>query len=280
MALTSEIRDKKILSMYPVSGGDINSAFQLTLVDGTQLFMKRNSLPFFELEAKGLEAIRNTKTIRVPKVIEAGNDGEYYLLLEWIEPGLRVSGFWETFGHELAAMHRAPGFSSFGWTSDNYIGARPQINTQSDKWIPFFRDYRLTPQFKSAQHYFDASDWKRITRLLDHLDEYLSEPSRPSLLHGDLWSGNYITGSDGKAWLIDPAVYVGHAETDLAMTELFGGFHPRFYAAYKEANPLQPGYEERRDLYNLYHLLNHLNLFGIGYLGSVREVLRKYCKHI
>ena len=102
------------------------------------------------------------------------------------------------------------------------------------------------------------------------------EPPRPSLLHGDLWSGNFITGSDGQAWLIDPAVYVGHAEADLAMTELFGGFHPRFYAAYREVNPLQPGYELRRDLYNLYHLLNHLNLFGRGYLLSVLRILNRY----
>ena len=144
-------------------------------------------------------------------------------------------------------MHRAPGFSSFGWTSDNYIGAGKQINTQSDKWVPFFRDYRLAPQFKSAQHYFDASDWKRITRLLDHLDKYLSEPHHPSLLHGDLWSGNFITGSDGRAWLIDQAVYVGHAEADLAMTELFGGFTSLFYDAYNEVNKIDKSYHDRRD---------------------------------
>ena len=109
-----------------------------------------------------------------------------------------------------------------------------------------------------------------------NLDRYLVEPEKPSLVHGDLWSGNFITGSDGQAWLIDPAVYVGHAEADLAMTELFGGFHPRFYAAYREVNPLQPGYEQRRDLYNLYHLLNHLNLFGRGYLSSVLRILSRY----
>ena len=174
-------------------------------------------------------------------------------------------------------MHRAPGFSSFGWTSDNYIGAGKQINTQSDKWVPFFRDYRLAPQFKSAQHYFDASDWKRITRLLDHLDKYLSEPHHPSLLHGDLWSGNFITGSDGRAWLIDPAVYVGHAEADLAMTELFGGFTSLFYDAYNEVNKIDKSYHDHRDLYNLYHLLNHLNMFGVGYLREVKRILMRYC---
>ena len=113
--------------------------------------------------------------------------------------------------------------------------------------------------------------------MMDHLEDYLPEPAFPSLLHGDLWNGNYLVGNDGEACLIDPAVYVGHAEADLAMTELFGGFPQRFYVAYNEANPVDPGYRERRDLYNLYHLLNHLNLFGGGYLGSVREILRAFC---
>ena len=117
---------------------------------------------------------------------------------------------------------------------------------------------------------------KRITRLLDRLEDFLVEPAHPFLLHGDLWSGNYITGNDGQAWLIDPAVYVGHAEADLAMTELFGGFAPAFYSAYGQVNPLQPGYEQRRDLYNLYHLLNHLNLFGGGYLSAVLRILNRY----
>ena len=274
--MISEIHGKKIHSMFPVSGGDINRAYQLTLTDGTQLFMKRNGHPFFELEAEGLEAIRNTNTIRVPQVIDVGKDGEYYLLLEWIEASPRSPDFWETFGHELAAMHRAPGFSLFGWKSDNYIGAGKQKNTQNSKWIPFFRDCRLVPQFKSAQHYFDSVDRKHITQLLDHLDEYLSEPQHPSLLHGDLWSGNFITGPDGKAWLIDPAVYVGHAEADLAMTELFGGFNSRFYGAYNEVNRIDKSYHDRRDLYNLYHLLNHLNLFGVGYLSEVKRILMRY----
>ena len=173
-------------------------------------------------------------------------------------------------------MHRAPGFSLFGWKSDNYIGAGKQKNTQNSKWIPFFRDCRLAPQFKSAQHYFDSVDRKHIARLLDHLDEYLSEPQHPSLLHGDLWSGNFITGPDGKAWLIDPAVYVGHAEADLAMTKLFGGFNSRFYGAYNEVNRIDKSYHDRRDLYNLYHLLNHLNLFGVGYLSEVKRILMRY----
>lgn len=274
----NEIQGKPIVSLSPVSGGDINRAFQVALRDGTHLFMKRNSRPFFSAEADGLEAIRATHTIRVPEVIATGKDGEYYLLLEWVEAAPKNRDFWESFGHELAAMHLSPTPTAFGWTSDNYIGAAPQKNTPHDQWVPFFRDCRLTPQFEGARHWFHDDDRKKIQHLLDHLDQYLAEPARPSLLHGDLWSGNFTTGPDGKAWLIDPAVYVGHAEADLAMTELFGGFHPRFYSAYREVNPIQPGYKERRDLYNLYHLLNHLNLFGAGYLGEVRRILKHYCK--
>ena len=269
-----------VLHSIPVSGGDINDAYKLILTDGRQVFMKANrsvGLSFFQAEAEGLEAVRATGTIGTPKVIAVGKDQQYgaFLLLEWVEAAPKVYGFWETFGRNLARMHQAPA-SHFGWEKDNYIGASPQINTQHDSWIAFYRDCRLSPQFKRAQHYFDAAMWKRITRLLDHLNDFLVEPAHPSLLHGDLWSGNFITGNDGQAWLIDPAVYVGHAEADLAMTELFGGFHPDFYSAYREVSPLQPGYEQRRDLYNLYHLLNHLNLFGGGYLSAVLRILNRY----
>lgn len=265
----------------PVSGGDINDAFRLTLTDGTRVFMKANRTEkraFFQAEADGLSAISDTKAIRVPQFYSHGTDDHYgiFLLLEWVEAAPQAHDFWETFGRSLAEMHKAGTTAHFGWRRDNYIGTSPQKNTGHDSWIAFYRDCRLVPQFRNAQHYFDGATHRRITRLLDHLDDYLLEPSQPSLLHGDLWSGNYIAGPDGQAWLIDPAVYVGHAEADLAMTELFGGFHPRFYTAYLETNPLQPGYEHRRDLYNLYHLLNHLNLFGPGYLLAVLRILNDY----
>ena len=262
----------------PVLGGDINDAFHLTLTDRTRVFMKANrsaSPAFFRAEADGLRAISATNAIRVPRVIGTGQDDRFgaFLLLEWVEPARQKPDYWEAFGHELADMHNAKA-ARFGWDSDNYIGAGNQINTRRDSWVEFFRDCRLAPQFQKAMHCFDAADRRRITRLLDHLDTCLTEPAHPSLLHGDLWSGNFITGSDGHAWLIDPAVYVGHAEADLAMTELFGGFHSAFYGAYREVNPIEPGYGQRRDLYNLYHLLNHLNLFGNSYLGSVLNVVR------
>jgi len=277
----NEILGAPLRSTTPVSGGDINDAYKLTLTDGRQVFMKANrsaDLSVFQAEAEGLEAIRATDTIGVPQVIAVGKDQQYgaFLLLEWVEAAPKAHGFWETFGRSLARMNQAPA-SRFGWGKDNYIGASPQINTPHENWIAFYRDCRLSPQIKRAQRYFDPSMRKRITRLLDHLEDHLVEPPHPSLLHGDLWSGNFITGNDGQAWLIDPAVYVGHAEADLAMTELFGGFAPAFYSAYREVNPLQPGYEQRRDLYNLYHLLNHLNLFGRGYLSSVLKILNRYC---
>lgn len=269
-----------VLRSIPVSGGDINDAYKLNLSDGRQIFMKVNrssGSSFFQAEADGLEAIRATDAIGVPQVIAVGKDQQYgaFLLLEWVEAAPKAHGFWETFGRSLARMHRVPA-DHFGWEKDNYIGASPQINTQHDSWIAFYRDCRLAPQFRRADHYFEPATWKRISRLLDRLEDYLVEPIHPSLLHGDLWSGNYITGNDGQAWLIDPAVYLGHAEADLAMTELFGGFHPDFYSAYREVSPLQPGYEQRRDLYNLYHLLNHLNLFGGGYLSAVLRILNRY----
>ena len=166
----------------------------------------------------------------------------------------------------------------YGFKNDNYIGASKQINKPKSSWITFFRECRLEPQFKMAERYFDNGFIRDAINLMEKLDKILIEPIKPSLLHGDLWSGNIMTGSNGKAMLIDPAVYVGHAEADFAMTELFGSLPRAFYKAYEEVNPLQPGYKERRDLYNLYHLLNHLNLFGSSYLFSVIQSVKRYVR--
>lgn len=275
----------KIESANRISGGDINEAYGLTLSDGKCIFMKANTkknFTFFTAEATGLAAIARTKTIGTPQVLGIGTDeergGYSFLLLEFISCKNRSKNYWEDFARQLSDMHKAEtaGLVSdgkYGFDSDNYIGRHGQINTGYDSWIEFFRDCRLEPQFQDAARYFDREDRKRIACFLDHLDEILVEPERPSLLHGDLWGGNVIAGNDGRAWLIDPAVYVGHAEADLAMTELFGGFSPAFYDAYKETAPLQPGYERRRDVYNLYHLLNHLNLFGRMYLSEVKHIV-------
>ena len=161
----------------------------------------------------------------------------------------------------------------YGFVADNYIGAAIQINTPKKSWVEFFRECRLLPQLRMADRYLDAGLRRKADRLLAHLDRYLREPEFPSLVHGDLWGGNVLCGSDGRAWLIDPAAYVGDFETDLAMTELFGRFPPAFYRAYQEENPVDGEYQERKPIYQLYHLLNHLNLFGRSYLGSVEAIL-------
>ena len=271
-----------------ISGGDINNAYSLTLENGLRLFLKINAienLSFFSTEVEGLSAIASTGAIRTPRILGYGTDNDRpkcsFLLMEFVMSKGRRADYWETFGRQLAAMHQAPAGQfvpggSFGFSHDNYIGATKQDNSAHASWVAFFRDCRLAPQFSRASHHFPAKDKKRANWLLDHLDRFLVEPERPSLLHGDLWSGNFVTGRDGAAWLIDPAAYVGHAEADLAMTELFGRLPYPFYGAYQEAAPLQPGYRDRRDLYNLYHLLNHLNLFGEDYLPAVQRILRKY----
>ncbi len=277
----------QIQRIQSISGGDINDAFGLSLSDGNSIFMKSNAmgnLAYFTAEMQGLSAIAHTGTIQTPRILACGTDEERncsFLLLEQIHAGKRVGDYWETLGHQLAELHKSSTKEfvldgKYGFLEDNYIGAGEQINTEKDSWVSFFRDCRLEPQFHRATDYFSIEDLKRINRLLDHIGDILIEPEHPSLLHGDLWSGNVMVGEDGKAWLIDPAVYVGHAEADLAMTELFGGFASGMYTAYQEISPLQPGYEDRRDLYNLYHLLNHLNLFGGSYLLSVMRIVNRY----
>ena len=271
-------------------GGDINKAYGLNLNNGKKIFMKANAkqnAAFFTAEAAGLTAIAKTGAIGTPEILCTGTDdgedvGYSFLLLKFIKGGKLQKNYWQELAKNLAAMHKADtsvyfeNGGKFGFFQDNFVGARPQKNTPSESWISFFRDNRLSPQFKAADSYFDENDRSQITKLLDHLEDFMVEPEKPSLLHGDLWSGNVMCGPDGQAMLIDPATYVGHAEADLAMTELFGGFPPEFYEAYREAFALQPGYENRRDLYNLYQLLNHLNLFGPTYLGPVLSIVAEY----
>ena len=280
----------RIVSKRQVYGGDINESYCLSLSDGTAVFLKCNALKnlsFFEAEAKGLEALHETGAIGVPEALGIGTDESKkisFLLMEYLEAAPRVGGYWEIFGRELAALHRTDtsrflstdGNLPFGFGSDNYIGASPQVNTPKENWITFFRECRLFPQIKMAEGYFDSKIRKQCMKLLEHLDSYLTEPEFPSLLHGDLWSGNAVCGPDGKAWILDPAVYVGHFEAELAMTELFGGYPAPFYKAYQEINRIDSGYRDRRDLYNLYHMLNHLNLFGASYLNSVQRILDRY----
>ncbi len=287
--------DVRVAKSFRVPGGDINKSYGIQLSCGNVLFMKaneKNNVDFFVKEANGLKAIASTKAVSTPKVLALGTDdgeevGYSFLLLDFVELGNLDKCFWERFAENLAKMHKADSsfyipqedFSKglvFGFYEDNYIGRTKQINTAKSTWLEFFRENRLVPQFKMAEKYFSKEDFSLSDKLLDKLDCFLVEPEKPSLLHGDLWAGNVMCDTRGQGVLVDPACYVGHPEADIAMTELFGGFDGRFYGAYKETGLLQPNYGERRDLYNLYHLLNHLNLFGTSYLSAVKSVVKKY----
>ena len=270
-----------------VGGGDINDSRCLCLSNGKKVFVKLNSLAnsgFFDAEETGLAAIASTGAIATPVLLAKGCDTKSkrsFLMMEMIERTRPQSDCWEAFGRDLAAMHKADTSTftcgrRFGFVSSNYIGASSQINTPMDSWIAFFRQCRLEVQFKRAENHFARDFLPKMIRFLDQLDDILTEPPYPSLLHGDMWSGNIMTGPDGWKMLIDPAVYVGHAEADIAMTELFGRLPDSFYASYKSAGYIGEGYEDRRDIYNLYHLLNHLNLFGRSYLREVVGVVERY----
>ncbi len=267
----------------PVGGGCIAQACRVE-TDRGPYFLKWGPSEVartFAAEAAGLQALRAAASpLVIPEVVawaEAQSNCPGYLLLEWIEPGRPGPRFWEHFGEGLARLHRHLG-PRYGFDQDNFIGHTPQENTWEDDWPTFFWRHRIEPQVRWAR---ERSRWERSwDRWLERLEARLPEllPARPpaSILHGDLWSGNFMVTADGRAALIDPAVYYGDRETDLAMTELFGGFDARFYAAYRAAWPLEPGYEERRALYNLYHLINHLNLFGSGYAAGVARTLRRF----
>lgn len=290
MTLNQAIKTKygnniSIISRKAVHGGDINSAHALELSDGSVIFMKSNTRErenLFISELNSLEAMRSTDTVRTPMVMAEGVDEDFsFLLLEYIESGYGSRESFVMLGHGLAAMHQADtsqfvSGGKFGFNSNNYLGSGVQINDPTDSWVDFFRECRLAPLFEQTASYFSTEERKRCDALLERLDRYLTEPEKPSLLHGDLWAGNYMIDSEGNPWLIDPASYVGHAEADLAMTELFGGFNSIFYDAYREAAGIDPGYRERKDIYNLYHLLKHLKLFGSGYLPSAKSVIFRY----
>lgn len=283
--------DTRIISKTGIFGGDINAAWSLYLTGGRRIFAKTNTadkLDMFSKEALGLSALRSTDTIGVPQVLAMGKDEETdtaFLLMEQLESAPKNDDYWEVFGRELAALHQAETESflprdcsscKYGFLTDNYIGSSPQINTPESSWIDFYRVCRLEPQIRIAEETLSSTILRKLIRLLDQLDRFLREPATPSLLHGDLWSGNQLCGPNGKAWILDPAVYVGDFEADLAMTELFGAFPESFYSAYASVNPVEPEFEDRRDLYHLYHMLNHLNLFGEAYLEDVRRIAEKY----
>ncbi len=275
-------RPLRVVSRQSVGGGSINRTSILTLDDQTRVFVKENSGSherLFEAEAAGLEALSAAGGPRVARPLALYHSPSMqYLALEYIPGGSRAHDFWQQFGSATAQLHRHRSQSRYGFDSDNHIGSTPQINTWCDDWLQFFGEHRLGYQLQLARskRLLDSASVAGLQQIIQRLDRYLIEPEHPSLLHGDLWGGNYMVGPDGYAVLIDPAVYFGHREADLAMTELFGGFSAQFYRSYEQTWPLQPGYRDRVELYNLYHLLNHLNLFGGGYAGSVRSIIRRY----
>ncbi len=263
------------LSSREASGGCIHRAWVLE-GDGANWFVKLNdptALSMFEAESDGLVALAGANAFRMPRPLCCGViDGQAYLVLEHLHlrPVAEHVGAIAC-GRALAALHLSRG-AHYGWRRDNFIGATPQINPQSDSWPRFFATARLLPQVRrAATHGRQLQDKGAL--LAEKLPAFfLDYRAQPSLLHGDLWHGNAAMCGDAPA-VFDPAVYFGDRETDLAMTELFGGFPQAFYAAYREAWPLAEGYESRKTLYNLYHVLNHLNLFGAGYLRQAERMI-------
>ena len=259
-----------------VSGGDSCANLICRHPNGESIFVKYMvSAPpnFFESESEGLAYLSQISNVRTPKVFAYGKS---FLVLEYIRPNQHVPDFWEQLGQQLASIHEFTR-DQYGFVNDNYCGRTHQVNTLTESGSEFFAKYRL---LNLAEKAFDGGllaigDLQAIESLCLRLDNIVPY-QQPSLLHGDLWSGNVHVSEVGRPVLIDPAVYFGWAEIDIAMTKLFGGFDHRFYKAYTEARPLEQGWEGRLDLYNLYPLLNHLLLFGQGYLPKVRHVLSTY----
>jgi len=269
----------KVLSARSVSGGCINNAMVVDTDQG-QFFLKWHStIPadMFEKEARGLQLLAEPNILKIPKVIGYGSmDGRHFLVLEYIRSVRQANQFWENFGNALAELHRIS-CDYFGLNHDNYIGRLPQANTPTDNWIDFFIRHRLEAQLLLAieNNLVTADFIKAYRRFYNQLPQILPT-EKPSLLHGDLWSGNFMVGADGYACLIDPAVYYGHREIELAFTMMFGGFDSIFYSAYQGSWPLEPGWQQRFDIYNIYPSMVHANLFGASYLSGVKAVLNKY----
>lgn len=266
----------------PLGGGDINDAYRVALGDGRTVFVKANaraSRAMFPAEARGLRWLAEAQALRVPDVLAVsseGGGGPAFLALEYLEPAPRQPGFDEALGRGLAALHRH-GANRFGLDHDNFIGRLPQSNTPADDWATFYRDRRLSPQLTMADERGLSSRRMRsgFDRLFDRLDGLVGPAEPPARLHGDLWGGNLHVDDRGAPSLIDPAVYGGHREMDLAMMRLFGGFGSAVFEAYDEAHPLADGHEDRVPLYQLYPLMVHVNLFGGGYVGSVERALAR-----
>jgi protein-ribulosamine 3-kinase len=273
-ALEQSGKNADALDLHLVSGGCIHQSFRVE-ANGGRFFLKLNQpevADAFTAEADGLQALRAAGA-RAPEPLGHGHTGDHaFLLLEYLDLG-DPNNAMRALGAALATMHSHAG-EAYGWHRNNYIGTTAQINTPQREWIGFWGECRLRPQSELAGRNGYEHIASLCEKLIDALPTLLAghEPV-PSLLHGDLWSGNAGTLDDGTPVLFDPAAYYGDAETDLAMTELFGGFSADFYAGYRSARPIHTGYERRKPLYQLYHLLNHLNLFGAGYMRQCESTM-------
>ncbi len=264
-----------------IGGGCIAQTEKIVLASGRELFVKSgmSSTNALKKEANGLHELAKTGALRVPQVLKVETD---FLVLEFIKTGRLRPNFFENFGRQFAALHRHSSHD-FGFYEDNFIGATPQRNLatgdETSNWPLFYFNKRLAFQITLAEKngVLSAKLRRGFGMLESRIEAILAgSEETPGLLHGDLWSGNFMIAENGEPVLIDPAVYYGHREADLAMTKLFGGFKPRFYDAYNEAWPLPPGWRERCDIYKLYHVLNHLNLFGTGYLAQAEKLMWGY----
>jgi fructosamine-3-kinase len=266
----------KITSINPLSGGDINAVYRLETKDSKYVIKvnKADAFPgLFEKEALGLKTMRDTKTIDVPEVLGYGTfQNNTYLVLEYKEQGRVSQNFWEKFGQELAAMHRHSR-GSFGFNQDNYIGSLPQYNASESTASAFYIHQRLQPQFSMARN--RGYEFKNIETFFKQVERVIpKEP--PALIHGDLWSGNFLVNSQNKPCLIDPAVAYAPREMDLAMMKLFGGFDEVMYQTYQESFPLAKDWEDRIALWQLYYVLVHVNIFGGHYYSQAQSLMSSY----
>jgi fructosamine-3-kinase len=267
------------LQVEPVGGGSINQTYKLTFSKSHVLFCKVNNAAtfpqLFSKEQEGLKALQKAGPVKTPGVIACATLQSYQvLLLEWIDSGPKTPAFFETFGKQLAALHQTTA-TAFGWEHDNYMGSVPQQNTRDPDWTSFFIHRRLEPLVQQclSKHLLTAKEHGLFEKFYQRLPQLFDDGEKPALLHGDLWSGNYLCNQQAEPVLIDPAVYYGHRCMDLAMTTLFGGFDKRFYDTYAHYFPLPKNYTEQLKLCNLYPLLIHLLLFGRSYLTPVQQTL-------
>jgi fructosamine-3-kinase len=272
--------EQNVTGIVSMHGGSINESYRVETKEATY-FLKINRRGdvryFFDIEAKGLESLRTNSKFHIPRVLKVFSTEKFGgLLMEFVPNSIPASNFWEDFGRKLAELHKVSS-NQFGLGYNNYIGSLAQSNLFKSNWVEFFREERLEKQYQLSREnqLLDNSFGMDLQRLYNKLPEIIPIEI-PSLVHGDLWSGNFTVSSNGLASIFDPAVYFGHREADIAMMHLFGGFDKQLFQAYHEAYPLGHGWEERIDLFNLYPLMVHVNLFGGSYVSRLKQVLKKY----